>query len=126
MDQFSKRTRIQVISKVDPIDELLTREAEINVYRILRECFSNIGRHSHALNSWFTACRTNNSLIFSVQDDGQGFDKCVLTAKKPSERGLGLMSIHERVSLMGGKVHIQSSTGEGTTVFFEIPLSCNR
>jgi glucose-6-phosphate-specific signal transduction histidine kinase len=51
-----------------------------------------------------------------VQDDGAGFDKRTV-------RGLGLLGMEERVRRLGGRFHIESQPGRGTSVSAELPLA---
>ena len=57
----------------------------------------------------------SDRVMFSVQDDGSGFDKS-------SVRGLGLLGMEERVGRLGGRLQIDSRPGRGTTISAELPL----
>jgi signal transduction histidine kinase len=52
----------------------------------------------------------------SIEDDGKGFDP------KNRPRGLGLLSIQERIEEMSGTLHLISSAGRGTRISVEIPV----
>ena len=62
--------------------------------------------------------RTGDRLAVSVRDNGCGFDLKELHQKE----GLGILSMRERVRLLGGQFKIQSAPGRGTTVEVWIPL----
>lgn len=67
-------------------------------------------------------CKTQETIVLSVGDNGQGFDlKEALTSGR-SGRGLGLTSMRERVELSGGSFDIESAKGKGTTVRASWPL----
>jgi signal transduction histidine kinase len=55
-----------------------------------------------------------------VRDDGVGFDKVEVTARK--DRGLGLMNIQSRMSMADSIVQIESERGKGTKVFINVKL----
>jgi signal transduction histidine kinase len=67
-----------------------------------------------------TLHRSGDSAELTIADDGRGFDPDSPTAK----RHLGLISMEERVRLVGGTFRLVSSPGEGTTVFAKVPLPC--
>jgi two-component system sensor histidine kinase DegS len=60
--------------------------------------------------------RDGDRVIFSVQDDGVGFEK-------KRVRGLGLLGMEERVRRLGGKLKIDSSPGRGASIEAELPLA---
>jgi two-component system, NarL family, sensor histidine kinase UhpB len=43
---------------------------------------------------------------------------------EPPRGGLGLVSMRERASLMGGELHIESAPGRGTSIYVRIPMPC--
>jgi signal transduction histidine kinase len=57
-----------------------------------------------------------------LEDDGRGFDSNQAVSRNPIERGLGLMTMDERVRLLGGALDIQSQEGKGTRLSFAIPI----
>ena len=65
-----------------------------------------------------TLGREGEDLDLTVADDGQGFD---VTAARSNGRGLGLVTMEERVNLVGGHMSIVSVPGQGTTVEVWIP-----
>ncbi len=56
------------------------------------------------------------------QDDGEGFDPAELLADPHAVRGLGILSMRERIAHLGGTFTIESAPGRGTRVSAEIPL----
>jgi signal transduction histidine kinase len=67
---------------------------------------------------WITG--DDASATLEVVDDGSGFDVEAAEARRP---GMGLFSIRERVSLVGGTVEIHSVHGRGTRVTATVPLA---
>jgi signal transduction histidine kinase len=57
---------------------------------------------------------TESQLRIDVQDDGKGFQPSL-------ETGVGILGMEERVARLGGKLRVDSSPGQGTTVHFELP-----
>jgi signal transduction histidine kinase len=58
-----------------------------------------------------------------VEDDGRGFDMETATALEPRPDRLGLAGMRERVSLLGGKLHIETGPGQGTSVMVSVPAA---
>ena len=89
---------------------------ETTAYRIIVELLTNIVRHAEASEVSLTVRLRPDLLMLIVEDDGRGITD-------PSPPGhLGLLGIRERLELVGGEMKIESSAGEGTTVFVRIPL----
>jgi two-component system CheB/CheR fusion protein len=94
-------------------------EVEINLYRIAQEALNNIYKHAHASRVDVLLERRDHSVVLIIEDDGVG-----LTENKPGQdRGLGLLSMHERAALVGGKLEIESTPGEGMTIFARVPTT---
>ncbi|MFC1999100.1 sensor histidine kinase, partial [Chloroflexota bacterium] len=96
-------------------------EVEILIFRIVQEALSNIGRHANATSANVKIELLNNKTIFSISDDGGGFDLPESVDDLPRSGKLGLAGIHERVLLLGGDLKVQSAPGVGTTITVEIP-----
>ncbi len=101
-------------------------EIEINLFRIAQEAILNIARHAEAKNI-FVIIKANSAIYIDVEDDGEGFDVVSLLKKKKYDakdnRGLGLLGIKERASLLGGNLEIFSTSGCGTRVSLRVPLA---
>jgi signal transduction histidine kinase len=105
---------------LESIDGLLTKEAEMNVYRIAQEWLSNVARHSGAQAAVVSLRREQNKLRLRIRDDGGGFSRA--QASRDGRHGIGLRSIAERVEMLGGRYDIQSKPGEGTSMTIEFPV----
>ena len=98
----------------------LSDETTHTILRIIRELAHNAVRHGHATSVKITGAVDENTLHFSVADDGRGFD--VDRRRGISEGHFGLQGIHERVTRLGGDVSIKSSPGCGTEVTVRVPI----
>jgi two-component system sensor histidine kinase DegS len=58
-----------------------------------------------------------------LRDDGKGFDAAAARSRAEKGGSLGLLSMHERASLAGGKLTLLSAPGRGTEVEVVFPLS---
>ena len=97
-------------------------EAETHFYRILQEALNNVARHAEAtlVNVLLTRGRKEVSLI--VEDNGKGFDVSKVSSDNGSRKGLGLLGMQERATLIGADFELESRANAGTTVFLRLPL----
>jgi PAS domain S-box-containing protein len=87
------------------------------LYRVVQEAMTNVLRHAHATRTDVTLGVQNDGIELSVSDDGRGFD----VSGAAASRGLGLISMDERVRMVRGKVNITSQPGRGTTIQVWVP-----
>jgi signal transduction histidine kinase len=85
------------------------------VLRIAQEALGNALRHAEAEHIRVGLQNGSGRLVLSVADDGRGFDPGAVRGKR-----LGLTSMHERATELGGTLEVTSS-GKGTTVRLEVP-----
>lgn len=86
-------------------------------YRVVQESMRNARRHGAPSNIRVHASLQDGGLQLAIADDGRGFDPGSV-----QDAGLGLLSMKERVSELGGELDIQSSPGKGTDIVAWIPL----
>jgi len=118
IDRAARTTTISFASDIDPIDDLIPKEMEIHVYRIIQECVNNIIKHAHAVSGKVTVKRWHNRLNIDVEDDGRGYD--VFSEKAKNERGIGIQGMVERIRFIGGTIRIESNPGRATRVLITI------
>jgi len=97
--------------------EELDDELEATIYRIAQEALNNAARHAEASHAIVRVGRDANDIVVTVADDGQGFDT------EASTSGFGMIGMHERSAILGGKIDIDSEDGKGTTVRATLPLA---
>ena len=89
---------------------VLPQQTGMISYRLVQECFNNIGKHSGATHVNISLASADGILKLIVEDNGVGFNVEEALAKRES---FGLSGMRERVALLGGKFHVESRT-EGT------------
>jgi PAS domain S-box-containing protein len=99
------------------LNEKLSHDLEVNLYRIIKEVFSNIVKHSHADKVMLEMIQREGAITLIVEDNGIGFSTEETGAKG---KGFGLSNIHQRVRDLGGLINIESSSGKGTKITIEI------
>jgi signal transduction histidine kinase len=107
---------IEFVTEIDNVDGLLSKESEINFYRVVQECVNNVVKHSAATTAWLTIKRTASGAQITCRDDGRGFDPKASLPK----RGMGLTGMAERVRMLGGRYTIESAPGKGATISITI------
>jgi signal transduction histidine kinase len=118
---WGENVGMSVDFQVTGLDRRLAPQVETTVYRVVQEALTNVARHAEAQNVSVLLEYRGDSVVCIVEDDGRGFDvRRVLEAK--DMRRLGLYGMQERISLVGGRLTVESTAGLGTTVFVEIPL----
>jgi len=116
--EFSERQKIEVDFRGD-VSSVLPREIGVTLFRVLQEALHNAVKHSGVKHLEVQLRQESGEIHLIVSDLGRGFDlNSALQAK-----GLGLISMRERVRLVNGKIAIQSKPTGGTTVHVRVPLS---
>lgn len=112
VQHVSNSSDIEFIAEIDNIDGLLSKESEINLFRVVQECVNNILKHSAATKAWVSIKRTANGASIICKDNGNGFNP----ETKSTKSGMGLSSIAERVRMIGGKYTVESALRKGATI----------
>jgi signal transduction histidine kinase len=121
VNEASKSSLILFASRVESIDGLFDKDAEIHVYRIVQEGITNVVKHSAATEATVVIKKQPTAVSISIRDNGRGFDPAKLSSQ-PHNFGYGLSGIAERVHILKGTVVIDSQPGAGTSLAVEIPL----
>ncbi len=120
IDNYSKRSNIDVSLKTKDKSYRFPQEVELTLYRIVQEALTNVAKHSRASEAIIHLSKKDSTAILSVRDNGIGFDaEKVLSVPK----GVGLFNIKERVNLLGGSFDVISRAKKGTTLTINIPFS---
>lgn len=90
---------------------------KLALYRIAQEAVHNVVKHANAQKVAIVLDRDGNAVSLQVSDDGHGFD-----VQERLRGHFGLSSMRERSEALGGRFHIESERGRGTTVRVELPL----
>jgi two-component system, sensor histidine kinase LadS len=112
IEDVEKASGIQINCDIAKIDDLFSKEDEINFYRIIQESLNNIVKHSKANKASIAIFRENSKVILNIRDNGLGFE----VEKTREKKGLGLNGIAERVKILQGNYLIESEIGRGTTI----------
>jgi PAS domain S-box-containing protein len=121
--QFARLSGVRISSRIARIDGLLSRDGELALYRIFQEALNNVRKHARARNVSVSIKRMKDHVHCVVKDDGRGFQTGRIMPAAPTERGMGLAIVHERVRILGGELEVQSRTARGTQIRFRLPVN---
>ena len=110
------RARYKLTVEADLVDEPdLSLEKKEALYRIAQEALHNIVKHARARNVFIRLVGQERGVILEVCDNGKGFDPSA-----PFPGHLGLRSMRERATKIGGTLTIKSAAGQGTCIHVQI------
>jgi two-component system sensor histidine kinase UhpB len=121
VQNFSKRLSIDSQFQAIGFEEKLPSQIETAFYRIVQEALNNISKHAEASQVEISLEQKDSTIYASIIDNGRGFDLDKVLHPESPERGFGIIGMQERISLLGGKIDIQSRPGFGTRIHIEVP-----
>jgi signal transduction histidine kinase len=95
-------------------EQRLPHEVELALYRIAQEALSNVVRHANAQHASLQIGFGEQEIRLEVRDDGVGFQMPKSPTDFAPSGHFGLLGIRERADLIGGKLEVQSTAGQGT------------
>ena len=116
--EFSEQHKLAVDLRTDVERDDISPTIAVCLYRVAQEAFHNIAKHAAARRVDVALSRTAGGVALAVIDDGRGFDPESLER----QNGLGLVSLDERVRLLGGTLTVDSHPDRGTTVRVQVPV----
>jgi PAS domain S-box-containing protein len=116
--EFMKRTGLPVTLTAREVPGTLAPAVATNLFRVMQESLHNVFKHARATEVTVKLSGSSKGIGLSVRDNGQGFD---LEGKAARLKGIGLVSMQERMRLMGGFLRIHSLPTDGTKVCAWIP-----
>jgi PAS domain S-box-containing protein len=97
----------------------LSAQLETNLYRITQEALNNVAKHAGATRVSILMHWQRSQIFMIIEDNGKGFD----ASAQPAEgHGRGLLGMRERVHLLNGKLSVESSAENGTTIIVTVPV----
>ena len=101
----------------------LSQEARSILYRAARELLTNVAKHARTDSAVVETRRQGDQIVVRVSDAGVGFDATLFGAGPGGGHKLGLVSVRERMSFIGGTARVSSVAGEGTQAILSAQLS---
>ncbi len=104
------------------LERRLPSTVETATFRIVQEAITNVIKHAQASHVRVLLDFDGTLLVIFVEDNGRGFELAEVLGPGASRRGMGLVGIRERATLLGGTFNIHSRPGGGTRLYVEIPV----
>ncbi|MBI3193465.1 MAG: hypothetical protein HYZ34_03235 [Ignavibacteriae bacterium] len=121
--KISDAVSLNCTVQIENIDGVISKENEINLFRIVQESLNNIIKHSEAKNLRFTIHRSVSEIIIAIDDDGKGIPSDILEASTMQKEHFGLTGMFERARILSGTLTITHRTEGGTSVNLIIPVT---
>ena len=116
--EFSAQQNVEIVFAHDHISGTVPSDISLCLFRVLQEALHNAVKYSGVRHFDAELRASSDAIDLTVRDSGSSFD--VEEGLKTS--GLGLVSMTERIKLVGGQLSIESYRGRGTTIHARVPL----
>lgn len=124
LDDWARHTQVTAeLVAVGVNDHELRSEVATTIYRLATEALTNVARHAAATRASLILQRHGDTLVVIIEDNGRGFTLDPDLEQARDGQHLGLLGMHERVSLLDGSLSIETEPGQGATVLVRIPLA---
>jgi signal transduction histidine kinase len=119
--EFSEQQKVEVDFKTHDLPTPLSPDISLCFFRVLQEALHNAAKHSGVRQFEVRLWGTPEEIHLTISDSGAGFERDDATAS----RGLGLISMQERLKLLKGTLSIESRLQHGTTIRASAPVRSN-
>lgn len=116
---YEQKTKVEVTLQLGDLPAEASLPVKITLYRVLKEALANGYRHAGGLGQTIHVAASDGELLIEVSDVGGGFDPHSV----PLNGHLGLVSMRERVEVLGGRFEVDSRPSRGTTIRAVLPLT---
>ena len=117
--ELTEQHKVEIDFSDTNMPDSAPREISLCVFRVFQEALQNAVKHSGVRQFAVKLNGTAEEIQLTVSDPGVGFDP----HRAVNGRGLGLISMRERLHFVGGQISIESQPGRGTTIRARVPLS---
>lgn len=123
LDRQARRAGLSTQFTATPPEMQLPADLETVCFRLVQEALTNVLRHAQAQTVRVDLQQREKELQLLVSDDGIGFEVESTMKQGAYGKGLGLIGMQERVSLLGGRFELESASGQGTQIRVCLPLA---
>ncbi|HEY2822891.1 MAG TPA: MASE1 domain-containing protein [Candidatus Acidoferrum sp.] len=116
--EFSESHQLPVYFVHDHVQSQIPKDVALCMFRIVQEAVRNAAKHSGAAEVNVELSGFSDRIELCVSDSGVGFDP----QSEKGKRGLGLLSMSERLRLIGGDLTVESEPSHGTRIWVRVPL----
>lgn len=116
--EFAEKHKVEIDCNVQDLPDHLEHTVSVSIFRVLQEALQNSLKHSGVKRFEVRLWATPEQIYLTVSDSGVGFD-----GEAARDRGLGLISMEERMKLVNGEFSVASELKRGTTIHVSAPLA---
>lgn len=116
--EFSEKQGIPIEFNHHHVPSSVPSDVALCLYRVVQESLRNVARHCEARKARVDLAADGEEIHLSISDPGVGFD----LASARNAKGLGLISMEERLRLVGGELSVDSAVASGTRIEARVPL----
>lgn len=116
LQEYEETKDFQIDFSTVDMPDRLNEDVELALFRAVQEAVTNVVNHANARNVAIQMRCSDNHIFLDIKDDGDGI------AESKTTHGLGLISMNERIAMLGGDIRIYSGDGVGTIVKITVPL----
>jgi signal transduction histidine kinase len=116
--EFGEQQNVEIDFQTHDLPSPLSADISLCFFRVLQEALHNSAKHSGVKHFEVRLWGTSEEIHLTVKDSGAGFDR----EGARESRGLGLISMEERLKLVSGTFSIESQPKRGTTIHARVPV----
>jgi PAS domain S-box-containing protein len=117
--EFAKRSGLVITMDLGGAEHVRDDARATALFRIVQESLTNVARHAGASEVQIRLAAEEDQLVLTVRDDGSGIAP---GDPRSNRNGIGLVSMRERATALGGQLRVASIAGRGTTIEVTLPL----
>lgn len=126
LEWLVQRTRavygLSCMAEIVSMPKSVAQDMAETLFQAVRELLINVAKHAGAKQARVILRGGGRSILVQVVDDGQGFEPAGVSVFNLNRGGFGLLSMRERLALLGGNLDIESAPGQGTTITISLPI----
>lgn len=120
--KFNQTCGFEVVFTPESYPDGVPKDVEVSIFRVIQESLNNIAKHAGATQAAVALKHNAEDLTLTIWDNGRGFDPDAVLASTRADKGIGLISMRERVHALRGDIVIHSVPKGGTTITVTVPL----
>jgi two-component system sensor histidine kinase DegS len=121
IEDFQEKSGLSVALDVVGEERRLAPYVEVTIFRLVQELLHNVWQHAHASHVQVNMDLQGAAVRISVEDDGSGFDLDEAISLAKERKTLGIVTMQQRLEMLGGEMQYDTSLGRGTKVTVRIP-----
>ena len=118
-EQYSSQYKIRVEFTSREVPFAISKDVALCLFRVAQEALNNVVKHSNAKEARVELLGVDNQIRLRILDRGSGFDPAI----RSLDTGIGLVSMRERLRLVGGTLSVRSAPARGTEIVAQTPMS---